>query len=298
MENKEIENLIRAGKIAKQTVDFAVSFIKAGMPLLEIAEKIESKIQELGGKPAFPVNLSINETAAHSTPSHDSQDKAFGLLKVDIGVHIQGNVADTAVSLDLENSEENKKLIEAAQKALENALAQVDKTKEKTQVMSIGKAIEDSIRNSGFTPIHNLSGHSIEKYDLHSGMTIPNYNTHQSHELGKGIFAIEPFTTSGLGKVRDGKPSGIYSLQKSGNVRDTFSREVLKHIQEAYSTLPFCSRWLIKKFGTRALLALQRLEQAELIHQYPQLIETGNKKVSQAEHTIIITEKEVIVTTK
>ena len=104
---RDIETLKKVGKIASETIKYAKSFIKPGMPLLEIAEKIESKIIELGGKPAFPCNLSINEIAAHYTPSYNDTEIAHGLLKVDLGVHISGLVADTAFSLDLENSDEN-----------------------------------------------------------------------------------------------------------------------------------------------------------------------------------------------
>jgi len=108
MKNDKIK---KAGKIAKEAKEYAKSFIKKDMPLLEIAEKIENKIMELGGKMAFPTNLSINEIAAHYTPTYNDETKAHGLLKVDLGVHIDGWTADTAFSIDLENSEENKKFI-------------------------------------------------------------------------------------------------------------------------------------------------------------------------------------------
>ena len=103
------EKIIKAGKIASQVRENARQFIKKGMPLLEIAEKIENEIVKLGGKPAFPTNLSINEIAAHYTPSYDDKTIATGLLKIDLGVHINGYIADTAFSMDLENSEKNKK---------------------------------------------------------------------------------------------------------------------------------------------------------------------------------------------
>ncbi|MEK6928579.1 MAG: type II methionyl aminopeptidase [Nanoarchaeota archaeon] len=295
MNQEDIEKLKKAGTITVQVKEYARTIIKPNMPLLEIAEKIEAKIIELGGKPAFPVNLSINEIAAHSTPSFNDSQTASGLLKVDIGVHLNGLIADTAFSLDLENNEENKKLIEASEKALEESTKII---KYQIQLKEIGSVIEKTIKSLGFTPIINLSGHSIEKYSLHAGITIPNYNNSREKPLLQGVYAIEPFSTSGVGSVRDGKKSGIYHLEKSGNVRDNFAREVLAFIQEEYKTLPFCSRWLQKKFGTRAFLALQRLEEAKLLHHYPQLIEAGNGKVAQAEHTIIITEKEKIVTTE
>lgn len=294
MKEEEIKKLKEAGKIAKQAVAYAKEIIKPGMSLLEIAEKIEEKIISLGGKPAFPVNLSIDEVAAHSTPTWNDTKTAQGLLKVDIGVHIEGYVADTAFSLDLENSEENKKLIEAAEKALEKALEKFDL---EINLREIGKIIEKTISFRGLQAIRNLSGHSIEKYDLHSGITIPNYDNSRDLELKPGLYAIEPFATSGLGSVRDGKPSEIYAVQKSGNVRDEFAREVLKFILEEYQTLPFCSRWIHKKFGSRGLLALKRIEEAGILHNYAQLIERGVGKVAQAEHTVLLTIKEKCITT-
>jgi len=264
------------------------------MPLLEIAEKIESKIEELGGKLAFPLNLSIDEVAAHSTPAWNETKTARGLLKVDIGVHIEGYVADTAFSLDLENSEENKKLIEAAEKALEKALEKIDL---EVNLREIGKIIEKTISIRGFQAIRNLFGHSIERYNIHSGITIPNYDNSKDLELKPGLYAIEPFATSGLGSVKDGKPSEIYAVQKSGNVREEFSREVLKFILKEYKTLPFCSRWIHKKFGSRGLLALKRIEEAGILHNYPQLIEIGAGKVAQAEHTVLLIIKEKCITT-
>lgn len=295
--SKEIDsksNYIKAGKIAKEVVDYAKSIIKPNMPLLEIAEKIEAKIIELKAKPAFPVNLSINEIAAHDTPAFNDARKASGLLKVDIGVHIDGCIADTAFSLDLENSAENKKLIEASEFAVKNAC---EKILLNIKTDEIGGAIEKAITSCGFTPIHNLSGHSIEQYELHSGLTIPNYKTANSEIIERGIYAIEPFATSGEGAVKDGKLSGIYRIEKDGNVRDSLGREILDFIAEEYKTLPFCSRWLCKKFGARALISLKRIEEAGLLHHYPQLVERSGKKVSQAEHTVLIEDSKKIITT-
>ena len=288
------KELVKAGKIASETVKYAKSLIKPGMSLLEIAEKIESKIKELGAKPAFPINLSINEIAAHSTPAFNDTEKAHGLLKVDVGIHLEGFVADTAFSIDLENSEENKTLIKSTEEAVKNA---VEKVKYRTTLAEIGSIIEKTIKSFNLQPIQNLSGHSIEHFDLHAGLTIPNFNNSSNKELEEGVYAIEPFSTNGLGAVKDGKLSGIYHLEKSGSVRDSFAREVLSFIVEEYSTLPFCSRWIYKKFGSRGLLALRQIESSGLLHHYPQLIEKGSGKVAQAEHTVILTKKDKTITT-
>lgn len=289
-----VEKLKHAGEIVREVKKFAREFIKKDMLLIEIAEKIENKIIELDGKPAFPVNLSINEVAAHSTPSYNDETKAHGLLKIDIGCHIEGFVADSAFSIDLENLEENKKLIKTAEECLRKA---IEKISTEIELKEIGKIIEDTAFSHQLQPIINLSGHSISQYILHAGINIPNYDNSQTLKLEDGTYAIEPFITSGAGKVRDGKLSGIYSIEKNAQVRDVFAREVLAFINENYQTLPFCSRWLVKKFGTRALIALKRIEEAGIVHQYHQLIEVSKKPVAQAEQTIILTGKEKIVTT-
>ncbi|MFA4953302.1 MAG: type II methionyl aminopeptidase [Candidatus Pacearchaeota archaeon] len=296
MNLKDKEKILRAGKIAGQVREYAKKIIKKDTPLLEIAEKIESKIIELGGKPAFPTNLSINDIAAHYTPPNDDETLAHGLLKVDFGVHIGGNIADTAFSIDLENSKENKRLIQASEEALENALKI---TKENTTANEIGKTIQKTIESfSGFTPIINLSGHSMQEYDLHSGITIPNINDNKNIEIENGLYAIEPFATNGSGKVYDGKPSGIYYLSNQKNTRSPLAREILNFIIEEYKTLPFCERWLVKKFGTKSLFALKQLENENILHHFPQLVESSHAKVSQAEHTILIDKDEIIITTK
>ena len=287
------QKIILAGKIASEIRIYAKTIVKKNVPLLEIAEKIETKIFELGGKPAFPTNLSINEIAAHFTPSHDDKTLASGLLKIDFGVHVEGWIADTAFSMDLENNPENKKLIEASEKALDKALKTI---KENIRTNEIGKEIQSEIESYGFKPIANLTGHQIEQYNLHAGLAIPNIDDKRNDTIQKGLYAIEPFSTNGSGKVYDGKPSGIYSLVEQKNIRSQTAREILDYISEEYQTLPFCSRWLVKKFGTKSLIALRQLEENGNIHQYPQLIEIGKGKVAQSEHTILI-DKEKIVTT-
>jgi len=299
MDTKEKDKILKAGKIASQIRYYTKTIVKKDVPLLEIAEKIESEIVKLGGKPAFPVNLSINDIAAHYTPSHNDETLAYGLLKVDFGVHIDGFIADTSLSFDLdtgESSHENKELIKASEEALENA---IKKIKYNVTTSEIGKVIHETINKKGFTPIINLSGHSIEQYELHSGITIPNIDDGKNLKLEEGVYAIEPFATnsSASGRVYDGKPSGIYSLTKRKPVRSPNARKILDFIEKEYSTLPFCSRWIIKKFGSSSILSLKELENSGSLHHFSQLVESSHSNVSQAEHTILVEKDKITVTT-
>lgn len=288
MEKSIIDKILKAGKIAQEIRRYAREIVVNGRSLFEIATLIDEKIAELGAKPAFPVNLSVNEVAAHYTPSFGDTGVARGLLKVDIGVQIDGYIADTAFSIDLDNLPENKKLIEASEAAVNTSVSEFALGKRLTE---IGAAIGKTISDKGFTSIVNLSGHSIERFVIHAGWTVPNYNSGQTDVLEEGLYATEPFVTNGHGKVRDGPNSGIYRIDsESGAVRDRFAREVLNWLNDEYKTLPFASRWVHKKFSSRGLLALRQLEQAGILYQYPQLVEASGGKVAQAEHTVLLTE--------
>lgn len=290
------EKILRAGKIASEAKEYARKIIKKGMPLLEIAEKVEAFIIEKGGKPGFPLNLSMDDTAAHYTPSYDDTKSAKGLLKVDLGVSVDGWVADTAFSIDLEDKEENSKLIEAADLALENA---IKVSKLGVEIRFIGKAIQETIESRGFSSIVNLGGHGVSQYQVHSGIMIPNFDNKKTDKLEKDEqYAIEPFATTGNGKIYEGKPSGIYELINGKVIRSSIAREVLEFVSEEYHTLPFASRWIVKKFGTRGLIGLKQLEENGNLHHYEVLMESSKGIVAQAEHTILVEKDKTIVTTE
>ena len=294
MEQKIIDKILKAGKIAQELRRYAREIVLKDRNLYEIAVLIDDKISELGAKPAFPVNLSMNEIAAHYTPSYGDTGLAHGLLKIDIGIQVDGYIADTAFSVDLDGLEENKKLIEAAESAVSVSEFAIDK-----RLTEIGASISKTITAKGFNPIVNLSGHSIERFVIHAGWTVPNYDSGQKDVLEEGLYATEPFVTNGHGRVRDGKPSGIYRINSdSGAVRDRFAREVLNWIADEFKTLPFASRWIWKKFGARGLLALKQLEQVGLLYQYPQLVEVSGGKVAQAEHTVLLANDKKYITTR
>ena len=289
------QKFLKAGKIASEIKEWIKPQIKKGTPLIEIAEKIENKIKELGAKPSFPVNLSIDEQAAHYTPEFNDKRTAQGLLKVDFGAHVDGWISDTAFSVDLENSALNKKIILASEKALNNVEKNIESKKE---IGQIGKIIEQTIKQEGFNPVTNLTGHSLDEYDLHSGLSIPNIDNKSKIKLGECTIAIEPFATNGKGNVHEGNKGNILILNQIKNTRNSRARKILDFIKENYGTLPFASRWIIKKFGPLSKIALLQLEKEEILYQFPILTEEKGKLVSQTENTFLIKKDKIIITTK
>ncbi|MDI6737615.1 MAG: type II methionyl aminopeptidase [Nanoarchaeota archaeon] len=286
-----MENWIKAGKIAAECLNYGCEMAKPGARLLDIAEKIEAKIKESGAKPAFPVNLSLNELAAHYTPSSNDETilKAEDLLKIDVGVHVEGYIGDCArtVGDDIE-------LIKASEACLNAAIPLCTPGR---KLKEIGKAIAEAAKEHNLITIRNLSGHGITQFDLHCGLSIPNFDNGDETALKEGaIIAIEPFVTRGnAARVSEGKPSGIYGLIRAKPVRDINARKMLGFIANEYSSLPFASRWLEKEFP-KVKFYIQLLLKESILHSYPQLYESSRGKVSQAEHTILVKEKPVILT--
>ncbi|WP_456367840.1 type II methionyl aminopeptidase [Thermococcus sp.] len=293
----EIKALLRAGEIAKQVKKEVLDLIKPGASLYDIAEFVEKRIIELGGKPAFPCNLSLNEIAAHYTPYKGDNTvlREGDYLKLDLGVHVDGYIADTALTFRVGMEEDE--LMEAAREALDNAIATV---RAGVMVRDVAKAIEETIRGRGFNPIVNLSGHKIERYKLHAGVSIPNvYRQADTYVLKEGdVFAIEPFATTGAGQVIEVPPALIFMYVRDRPVRMLQARRLLAHIKREYKTLPFAYRWLQGFLPEGQLrLALSQLDKVGAIYSYPILREIRGGMVAQFEHTVIVEKDAALVTT-
>src|SRR3989339_702287 len=190
MDEEIKQNYIKAGRISAEVLEYGKSLIKKGNFLLDATEKIENKIFELGGKPAFPVQFSCNEIAAHFCAEEDD-NTIFDeqVVSLDLGVHVDGAIGDNAYTIDL--SGKYNDLVKAAQKALEEALKIVDVG---TELRQIGKSINDTIKSYGYTPVRNLAGHGLDLYNIHTNPTIPNIDNGNKTTLKKGMaFAVEPF---------------------------------------------------------------------------------------------------------
>jgi methionyl aminopeptidase len=288
--SEQYEKHREAGEILAQVRAEVVERVEVGATHLDVAEFAEDRIRELGGEPAFPVNVSIDEEAAHATPTA-GDDATFGeeMVNLDIGVHVDGWLADSAITVDLSGTPD---LVEASAEALEAALETVAAG---VQTGEIGAAVEDVIEGYGYNPVVNLTGHGLGHWEQHTSPNIPNRAVSQGVELSAGdVVAIEPFATDGGGKVREGNDEEIFALERERSVRDRRARQALEQITEEFRTLPFATRWLDT---ARATMALRRLKRQDVVHGYPVLKEEDGRLVSQKEHTVIVTEDGCEVTT-
>ena len=281
---------ITAGEILARVRKETAKQVKVGASLLDVANFGEDMIRKEGGECAFPINISRNEEAAHSTPKNDDTE-VFGedMVKLDIGVHIDGFIADTAITVDLSGHNE---LVEAVEAGLNAAIEIIHGGINTTE---IGNVINDTITEFGYKPVANLTGHGLAQYIQHVPPSIPNIPTDVGVELDVGqIIAIEPFATDGKGFVSEVGSAQIFSLLSNKPIRNSAARAVMKEIEQ-YRTLPFAKRWLKSKHMDFAML---QLEKNGNLSSYPVLKEEKGMLVSQAEHTLIVEEDGCRVTTK
>lgn len=287
--SEDLSKYYEAGKLAVKLKEEAQKIVDVGVPLVDVCEKLELLACELGGKPAFPVNIGVNEITAHFTsPANDVRKiPENSIVKIDIGVHIEGYIADTAITLGF--NKDYHDLIISAQEALQSG---INVMKPGVKVSHVGAAIEKVITRFGYRPIRNLMGHRIERFNLHTGKSIPNVSGIEGGKIEEGeIYAVEPFCTlkDAAGMVRDSDETVIFRYHKDQRLKSQDSIVLLEYIKKEHRFLPFASRWLRSKFSIPSFdNEFEQLIKSRCIIPYRVLVEASGLPVSQAEHTVIV----------
>lgn len=278
----------KAGEIATDVLRRVRTKVVPGVPLVDIADWVEQEIAALGGSPAFPCSVAVNEYAAHYSPLLDDPATVppNSIVKIDLGVHINGYVADCATTINF--NESLAYLERASRKALKEGIQAI---RPGATISEIGKAIHLPIRNAGATPVFNLSGHLMSQYVVHAGLSILNHENPSTAKIEEGmVLAIEPFASTGDGYVHNHGPTGIYSITSLRNTRSPTARRILNEMYTQRRTLPFAKRWLRKIEPSSFILesALAELGRLGLIESYPPLREHPGAMVSQHECTVVV----------
>ena len=288
-DNEELEKFRLSGKILRETREEMRTQVYENMPIIDVCEKVEGLIRTKGGRPAFPCNVSINEVAAHYTspPCDASKIPEGSTVKVDLGVQIDGYVTDTAFTVSFNS--EGRSMVTTAEQALKTSLENIHGD---MALGKIGSLIETTIRNRGFKPISNLTGHSVGRYLIHAGTSIPNVSQVSLGKVRSGeVYAIEPFVTlpDAIGRVDDSPQTTIYRLLKTKSVKNDAAKKMLKHIEVNFRTLPFAERWLVGVVNKEQhKAAFKELLVSKAVMSYPVFVEASKKPVAQAEHTILL----------
>ncbi len=291
----KLDSLRKAGTIAKEVKKFMKPKIKVGATGLDIVNAVEGKIKELGGGHAFPANLCINNIAAHYTsPIRDDglTINEGDLVKLDIGVHVNGFIVDTAFSVNFNDDESLQNIIQSTEVAVDAAKMM---SKPQMNTKEIGKKIESIIKGFKYNPIKELGGHQVERWIVHGKKALPELGNQSGDIMEEGdVFAVEVFASTGEGSVHMTNNSFIYELNPyTGRVplRRKTSKQLLGYINKNYKSLPFAERWLGKEFRTGVAFGLQELIKQGKLKTHYVLAESKGTYIAQSEETIIITEE-------
>jgi methionyl aminopeptidase len=291
--DEQLEKLRKAGRVSGEARELGMSLVKAGARLYDVAQEVEGYIRNHGCGLAFPCNISVNEVAAHYTPCVDDK-KVFEIgdvVKVDCGAHIDGYVGDTAGTVEV-GTKRYTDLVKISKTARDTVAEFIG---DGCPLNEIGNAVEMTIKSAGFQPIVNLSGHQIEPYNLHAGLTVPNYDDGNTFKLKAGmVIAVEPFATNGAGKIKDGKPGNIVRILRERPIADPKAAEFFEYVKEEFRTFPFCARSCDFPDAEKHVRNLVR---HGILSSYSQLVEVKGGIVSQHEYTFYIAGPKAEVTT-
>ena len=296
LDSEQLSKLRKAGRVSAEARDLGLSLVKQGAKYYDVAQEVEAYIRKNGCKLAFPCNISVNEIAAHYTPCVDDKltFEVGDVVKVDCGAALDGYVGDTAGTVEV-GTNRFKDLIDAARNARDSVMEFIG---EGVPINEIGKVVSMTIRTAGFRPIENLTGHQIEPYNLHAGLSIPNYDNRNTNPLEAGmVIACEPFATNGEGFIKSGRPGNIFRIARNTRPREADLREFYDYIIEEFSSFPFCARSCDLDRFPKAEFLVKKLLRQGIASSYAILNEVKGGCVSQWEHTVYIAGPKGEVTT-
>lgn len=315
---KKWEDFRKGAEIHRRVRHKAQTLIQPGMTMVEIADLIENLTRAYAGKVApkeagvgFPTGLSVNHVAAHYTPNTGDKTvlKQDDIMKVDIGVHVNGHICDLAFTLTFNKDEKYKPLMDAVREATYTGIkeAGID-----VRLNDIGEAIQEVMEsyemeeNGKLLPvkcIKNLNGHSIGSYEIHAGKTVPIVPNGDMTKMEEGeVYAIETFGSTGHGYVIPEGECSHYGLNKDVShlrVPGDRAQQLMEKINSTFGTLPWCRRYLERETGEdKYLLALNQLVRAGIVEDYPPLVDAKGSYTAQYEHTILLHPHKKEVVTK
>lgn len=283
----DLDKYREAGRIAAECHALARSMIEPGVRYVDVLDAIERHIHDQGAETAFPAQVSVNEVAAHDCCGPDDPRifEAGDVAKVDLGVHVEGCIADTARTIDLGA---NGALLEASRQALEAAIASV---RPGLKLRDLATTIQSTMKTLGFKPISNLTGHGIAPFTIHCSPSVPAVPQGATGVLKEGMMiCIEPFATTGKGHVFERGEAEVFGARRKLKPPKGVDQGVVDQIL-ARRGLPFSRRELAVQHGVEVTnRALRSLLRAGAIHDYPPLVEAAGpgSLVAQFEHTVFV----------
>ena len=218
----EIDRMAAAGRILARCHEILRSKARPGVTTADLDAAAERFIRSQGAEPAFKgyrgfpgsICASPNSMVVHGIPGAYAL-KRGDILSIDIGVVLDGWVADAAITHPIGNvTPIAGRLLATTRGALFDA---VEQCRAGNRLGDVSHAVQTRVEGDGFAVIRSLVGHGIGR-DMHEDPQIPNFgDPGTGPELEEGmVLAIEPMVNVGTHHVRMGQDNwAVYSQDGS-----------------------------------------------------------------------------------
>lgn len=316
-QNNKWQDFRKGAEIHRRVRHKAQSSIRPGMTMIEIANLIEDSVRNYSGNDhtlkagiGFPTGLSLNHVAAHYTPNTGDKLilKKDDIMKVDIGVHVNGRICDSAFTMTFNEDGKYDTIMQAVKEATYTGIKELGID---VRLNDIGAAIQEvmesyEMEENGKTYpikcIKNLNGHNIDDFVIHSGKSVPIIANGDMTKMEEGeTFAIETFGSTGNGYVLPEGECSHYATNKGVEhlkPPSERSKQLLETIKQNFGTLPWCRRYLERTGEEKYLFALNQLVRHGIVEEYPPIVDKRGSYTAQFEHTILLHPHKKEVVTK
>ena len=222
MVNKEdarTTGMRRSCRIAAHVMDAASKAVRVGMTTADVEAVAAREIARLGGRSAFlgyhgfpgVLCVSINDEILHGIPSSSRRMSEGDLVKLDLGVVVDGYYSDTATTILLDDGSDFSKKKRALMDATLSSLmaCACGLVRAGMPVLMISSIIEGHLASKGYKPIDDMTGHGVG-IRLHEAPAIPNAVPPGIEDLSATndmlvagmTIAVEPMVCMGATKCR------------------------------------------------------------------------------------------------
>lgn len=301
------------GDIANRALTLVVEEAKPGVSVLSLCQKGDAFIMAETGKVfkkekemkkgiAFPTSVSVNNCVCHFSPLKSDPDctlKDGDLVKIDLGVHVDGFIANVAHSFVVGATKENPvtgrkaDVVKAAHLCAEAALRLVKPGSQNTQVTEAWNKIAKSFK---CTPIEGMLSHQLKQHVIDGEKTIiqnPTDQQRKDHDKAEfevhEVYAVDVLISTGEGKARDGGlRTTIYKRDpsKQYGLKIKASRMFFSEVERRFDAMPFTLR-AFEDEG-KARLGVVECAKHELLQPFSVLHEKEGEYVAQFKFTVLL----------
>ena len=232
---KQIKKMKKAGQLAADILTFIEPYVKPGVTTGKLNKLCHDFMIEHNSTPAtlnyggFPSSIctSINEVVCHGIPSYEEKLKEGDIVNIDVTPKLNGYHGDTSKTFMVgEVSEKARQLVQRTEKAM---FYGIEAVKPGVFLYEVGKAIENYVKEFGYSIVRAYGGHGIGKKFHEDPHVLHYFSFDNKIKLKPGMtFTIEPMINMGKSfKVETSTEDGWTVRTKDGSLSAQFEHTVL-----------------------------------------------------------------------